>query len=260
VHSLPIFVRLKGRPVILVGEGPPADAKRRLLDRAGATIVDAHDAAAHIAIIAVDALPEAEAAAAALRARGVLVNVVDRPALSDFTMPAIVDRDPVIVAVATGGASAGLAKALRQRIEAVLPQNLGALAQALSEARSRLVAMLPEGRQRRAAIDAALAQGGLLDPMDDRSASRVDAWLARPGDLPAPRLETIALTSPDPDELTLRAARLLGEADVIWHSANVPQAILNRARADAVRHVAEVPPAVPADGLSLWLHMDRRPC
>ncbi|MGH6652017.1 MAG: siroheme synthase, partial [Sphingopyxis sp.] len=61
------------------------------------------------------------------------------------------------------------------------------------------------------------------------------------------------LTSADPDDLTLRAARLLGEADHIFHAATLPATILHRARADAARHVADTPPTDPPPGLSIWL-------
>ena len=111
MHSVPIFLRLTGRPVILVGQGDAADAKRRLLERAGASIVDEADEA-RLAIVACD---DPAAVAQRLGARGILVNVADRPELCDFTLPAIVDRGPVLIAIGTGGASAGLAKALSQR-------------------------------------------------------------------------------------------------------------------------------------------------
>jgi len=87
LQSLPLFVRLAGRPVILLGEGEAADAKRRLLDRAGADVVG-EDAAASLAIVAIDDEDEALAAVARLKARGILVNAVDRSALCDFTLPA----------------------------------------------------------------------------------------------------------------------------------------------------------------------------
>ena len=124
--ALPIFVRLSAHAVVLVGEGEAADAKRRLLERAGATIVGEDRAAeARLAVVADD-----EASAHRLKARGLLVNVVDRPELCDFTLPAIVDRAPMLIAVGTGGVSAGLAAAVRQRLEAILPAGLGALATA----------------------------------------------------------------------------------------------------------------------------------
>ena len=129
-HSLPLFMTVAGRSVILLGDGAAADAKRRLLERAGALVV-AEEAEAALAIVALDDEEQAVAAVARLRARGVLVNAVDRPALCDFTLPAIVDRDPVLVAIGTGGASAGLAAALRQRLEALLPPHLGMLVSVL---------------------------------------------------------------------------------------------------------------------------------
>jgi len=242
MHSLPLFVRLDGRPVALLGDGPAADAKRRLLERAGAVIVGETDAVA-LAIVA----DGDEAATARLKARGVLVNVVDRPELCDFTLPAIVDRSPVIVAVGTGGASAGLAKALRQRLETLLPAGLGPLATALEGARTAMRARWPDGSQRRHALDAGFAIGGALDPLAE--VHDVAGWLDSTA-APSARHEVIRLTSPHPDDLTLRAARLLGEADAIWHDADVPTDILNRARADAERFVGALP-AGERDGLTV---------
>ncbi len=246
LHSLPIFVRLAGRPVALVGSGPAADAKRRLLDRAGASIVGEEDAVA-LALVA----DGDDAAVARLKARGVLVNVVDRPELCDFTLPAIVDRDPVIVAIGTGGASAGLAKALRQRLETLLPAALGTLATALGAARGPMRARWPGTTERRQALDTGFVPGGMLDPLGD--AHDVAGWLEGATVLPS-RRETIYLTSVDPDELTLRAARLLGEADTIWHDAAVPTALLDRARADAERRVGDAPDT-PGPGLTLELRL-----
>ena len=253
MHQLPIFLNLTGRTVVLVGEGEAADAKARLIERAGGRIVPAWEQGATIAFVALDDEAEARAAATALRAHGLLVNVVDRPDLCDFTTPAIVDRAPVTIAIGTGGASAGLAKAVRQRIEALLPARLGALASALSAARDAMKARWPTPADRRRAIDAALASGGALDPLDAAAADKVDAWLTSDTAIQPSRFEVIHLTSPDPDDLTLRAARLLGEADHVFHPATVPPAIIARARADAVRHVVDAPPVDPPAGLSIWL-------
>lgn len=250
MQSLPVLLVLKGRPVILTGSGEAADAKRRLLERAGAHVVgEAEDAA--IAIVA----DGDDATVARLKARGVLVNATDRPELCDFTLPAIIDRDPVLIAIGTGGASAGLAKALRQRIEAILPEKLGRLATALHAARDAIRARWPDASARRRAIDAGLSAGGLIDPLREDSADEVPRWLAEQGDAEPSRLVALCLLSSDPDDLTLRAARLLGEADRIYHRPDVPAAILDRARADAVRIPAIMPPDTPEEGLSLWLEM-----
>ena len=214
MHSLPVFLRLHDRAVILIGESDAANAKRRLLERAGATIVG-EEADAQLAIVAAD---DPDAVAARLKARGVLVNVADRPDLCDFTLPAIVDRDPVLIAIGTGGASAGLAKALRQRLEALLPASLGALATGLRDARERMRDRWPDAVDRRRAIGAALDDR--LDPIFGDT--DVQAWLASPNEAVPPALVEIRLTSPDPDDLTLRQARWLGDADRLFHRADVP--------------------------------------
>jgi uroporphyrin-III C-methyltransferase/precorrin-2 dehydrogenase/sirohydrochlorin ferrochelatase len=245
LHSLPMFVRLAGRPVILIGEGPMADAKRRLIDRAGGVIVG-EDSDARFAFVVDD-----EAAAIRLRARGVLVNATDRPDLCDFTMPAIVERGDVIVAVGTGGASAGLAAQLRQRIEVWLPAGLGALVAAIKAARPRVHARWPEFDERRRAIVGGLAEGGVIDPF---GAPDVERWLVSDVGAAPAQMMTATLTSADPDDLTLRTARWLGVADRIYHDAHVPTTILDRARGDAER-IAGKPPATPLPGLSVVLEM-----
>ncbi len=227
LHSLPLFHRLAGQPVVVLGEGEAAEAKRRLLERAGAVIVDAGNQQARLAFVALD---DPEAAAAELKARGLVVNVVDRPELCDFTTPSVLERGPVLVAVSTGGASAGLAKALRLRLEGLLPASLGALAEALNAARATMKLRWPDGKERRRVMDAALAAGGPLDPLAE--GGDVAAWLNGAGGSAGGRCE-ITLRSTDPDDLTLREARLLGSADLVAYEPGVPPAVLNRARADA---------------------------
>jgi uroporphyrin-III C-methyltransferase/precorrin-2 dehydrogenase/sirohydrochlorin ferrochelatase len=252
VDSLPIFLRLRGQPVILIGEGHAAEPRRRLIERAGALVVGEESETARLAFVAIDEDDAAEAAVARLRARGVLVNAADKPALCDFFVPAIVDRAPVLIAIGTGGSSAGLAKALRSRIEALLPASLGALARSLGNAGERLRGRWPDGAARRMAIDGALAIGGVLDPGVAHDDAAVDRWLglAAPSE-PGSQLERIALRSGDPDELTLREARLLASAARIYHRDDVPAVILDRARADAVRMRCARAPAEIPPGLSL---------
>nr|WP_047167283.1 bifunctional precorrin-2 dehydrogenase/sirohydrochlorin ferrochelatase [Sphingomonas sp. Y57] len=256
MHSLPIFVDLRGRPVVLLGEGEAAEAKRRLIVRAGGRPVgetEGEDSGARFGFVACADEAEAMAAAARLKARGLIVNVADRPALCDFTLPAIVDRDPVLVAIGTGGRSAGLAKALRQRLETLLPSGLGMLAEALFRARGALRRRWPDADGRRRAIDAGLAEGGPLDPFGDGAADAVDRWLAADHADDGDRMVMVRLRSSDPDDLTLGEARLLGQADRLYHRRDVPHAILARARADAARIACAAPPAAPGPGLSIDL-------
>jgi len=249
LRSLPLFHRIAGRPVIVLGEGESAEARRRLVERAGGVPVGEDNADARLAFVA---LAEPEAAAARLRAAGVLVNVTDRPELCDFTVPSVLDRDPVLVAVGTAGASAGLAKQLRLRLEALLPADLGSLAEALHGARETLRRHLPGASERRHALDAALAPGGPLDPLAQGGAERVGAWLFGATAVRTRAPVTLTIASDDPDDLTLRQARLLGSADVIVAEPGIAPAILDRARADARRCV---PPfdAAAAEGLVVVL-------
>ena len=249
--ALPLFVRVAGRPVILVGEGEAADAKRRLLERAGAVVVADHPDA-RLAVVAIDDDGEAQAAVDRLKARGLLVNAVDRAVLCDFTVPAVVDRAPVLVAIGTGGVSAGLAAALRQRLEVLLPATLGTLASALHGARAALRAQFPDGGERRRAIGAALAPGGTLDPLGEAADDDVAALIAAGS---GARSERIVLVSADPDDLTLRQARWLAQADRVFHAPAVAAAILDRARADAPRIACAEPPADGGDGLSVWVEV-----
>lgn len=246
MHSLPAFLRLRGRPVILVGEGEGADAKRRLLERVGARLVGEDDCDALFAVVVDD-----DEAARRLRARGVLVNATDRPHLCDWTLPSIVDRDPVLVAIGTGGVSAGLAAALRQRLETILPDRLGQLATALNAARPALSEQYPDPGDRRRALGRALAPGGPLDPL--LLDPDVALWLDEPETQASRELFYIRLRSDDPDDLTLREARLLGQADRVYHAAAIPTAILVRARADAARMVGHAP-GLPEPGLTVEIN------
>lgn len=245
MHSLPLFHRIAGSRVVVVGSSDMAAAKRRLVERAGGICVgeaEAHHA--RLAFVALEDPGAAQVAALRLKRRGLLVNVADRPDLCDFTLPSVLERGDVLVAVATGGASAGLAKQLRLRLEELLPASLGALAAALAVAKERVRARWPDAAERRRALDAALARGGALDVLDGNAAERVDGWLTAAPGAEAERAVTISLVSDDPDDLTLRQARLLGTADTIIHDEDVPPAVLARARADAVRYRADAAPGI----------------
>ncbi|MEP2101267.1 MAG: siroheme synthase [Parasphingorhabdus sp.] len=256
MDQLPIYVTLKDRKVILLGSGEMADAKRRLYQRAGAIITDDEQADAALAVVALEDDDEAAAAVKRLRARGLLVNAVDRSVLCDYTTPAIIDRDPVLIAIGTGGASAGLAKAVRQRLEQMLPAGLGRLASGLFAARDRIKSLWPDGADRRRAIDAALNPGGTLDPFTDHDGEAIDLWLEDPAAGNPTGVIALKLHSADPDDLTIKQARLLGQADAIYAQSNVPEAILTRARADAERFDLEAFDATQVTGLTLVIRYE----
>ncbi len=235
--------------MILLGEGEAADAKRRLLERAGAVIVG-EDAAAALAVVAIEDEVRRWRRSSGSRPR-VAGQCGRPPGLVRLHHAAIIDRAPVLIAIGTGGVSAGLAAALRQRLEALLPAGLGRLADQLHHARAALRAHYPDGATRRRALGAALAAGGALDPM--REDADVPRWIAGGQAIEQGHVR-IALASPDPDALTLRQARWLANADRVVFHPGVPAAILDRARADAVRE-AWGEAMTAHDGLTVELEM-----
>lgn len=239
MRSLPLFHRIACQPVVVLGEGDMAEPKRRLVERAGGQVIadlqEGIDCGARLAFIAHNDAAMCEADAIRARCAGLLVNVVDQPALCDFTTPSILERDPVLVAIGTSGASAGLAKQLRLRLEALLPADLGRLAEALEAVRGRMRQAFPSAAARRQALDAALAPGGRLDPLQQDAHLKVADWLEGHDAAVPARLHAFDVISDDPDDLTLRAARLLGSADVVAHDPWIAPAVLARGRADARR-------------------------
>ncbi len=239
IASLPLFHQVRGQKVLLLGDGEAAEPKRRLIERAGAIVInemsEAVDEGVRIAFVAYEDAKACEAAAINLRCAGLLVNVVDRPELCDFTTPSILDRDPLLIAIGTGGASAGLAKHVRLRLERILPQTLGKLASALQKIRPQLRAKYPSGTDRRRVLDEALSEGGALDPLTESANKRVKAWFDGEKGGARNEIATVDITSDDPEELTLRAARLLGTADRVLLDGEIAADILARARADAER-------------------------
>jgi uroporphyrin-III C-methyltransferase/precorrin-2 dehydrogenase/sirohydrochlorin ferrochelatase len=185
-----------------------------------------------------DAL-DAQIAARARRHR-IPVNVVDRPELSTFIFPAVVDRGEVVVAIGTGGASPVLARRLRELIEALLPTRIGELAQLIGRHRRRFAAVPRALSPRRfweniiAGPIAEAVLAGRSDEAEARLVAAIDGDGARESS--AGKAETVFLVGAgpgDPDLLTLRALHALADADVVFYDELVMPAVLDRARRDA---------------------------
>ena len=244
MKHLPLFFDLAGRTLLVVGQGSAADRRAALARAAGATVrrveaVKIEDLKGVVAAFVATGDAESDSAAATtIREGRVPVNVADCPALSDFIVPAIVDRDEVVVAVSTGGASPTLATILRARIEALLPERIGALASLAASFRGQVKSLIGHSAARRAfwrqVIDG--PAGRLALAGNDADARRIvlgDLDAARHAGAPLGVAYVVSAGPGDPDLLTLRAARLLQEADAIVHDELVPPAILGRARRDA---------------------------
>lgn len=255
MQSFPIFAKLQGRKVLVVGAGEAAAAKLRLLEAAGASctvITDAFDPAqigGHDLVFGATGDEERDRAVSqAARAARVMVNVVDRPDLSDFIMPAVVDRGDVVIGISTNGASPVLARQVRAAIENALPQKLDRLAAFARRFRSAVHARLGDGASRRAFWEE-FFEGRIADAVlagDERAAARELIRVINAGAAPrAPRGEVqhVAVTSDDPEMLTLKALRALRTADLIVYDSAVAPAVLEFARRDARRVAVGAVPA-----------------
>ena len=243
MQFLPIFLDIRGRRALVLGTGEAAQRKAGALRRAGAEVTLAanftpgllDDCA--IAVGADAPLADLESLSKAAQSRGIPVNVVDRPALCSFITPAIVDRDPVIVAISSGGAAPVLARLIRARIEAMLPPALARLASLAGSLSTELRSRFPGPEARRRVIERMLTgrAADLVLAGDEPAGLAEMRREIGQADTKPPGIVYLLDAPTAPDLLTLRAHRILGEADVIVHDSWVLPAILDMARRDAQR-------------------------
>ena len=262
VHYFPAFLKLDGKPCLLVGGGKIAVRKARLLLAAGAklTVVapelrdafggldiqylarefEASDVAGHWLVVSATGDPAVERTVydAATKA-GIFCNAVDDRTACSYITPAIVDRDALVVAISSGGDAPVLARQIRTRIEAMLPANLGTIVSVAARWRDRIATRFSDLTTRRrvweqffehyATGSAAEAENAMQQLQDASAVTGGEAWLvgAGPG---------------DPGLLTLKALQCLQAADVIVHDRLVSDEILALARRDADRiSVGKIP-------------------
>ena len=265
---LPIFLNVRDRATVVVGGGAVAARKAELLVRSGARVTviapglapafDGLLAAARIEHRAERFTPDALTGACAViaatdqptinahvsevaRALGIPVNVVDDLELSTFIVPAIVDRDPVIVAVGTSGNAPVLARFVRERIEALLPPQLGRLASLAGRWRRRVAKTLRTVLERRRFWEWVFSGPVATHALAGREAQaefELRRELKRSNTAQSSGVGEVYIVGAgpgDPDLLTLKAARLLQQADVVLYDRLISDAVLDRARRDAER-------------------------
>lgn len=266
MKAFPMFIRTTGRRVVIVGGGEQAAQKMRLLLKTDATLVVAaqdlddelqglvtegravHETSLSAATFEDAAMafvgtgcPGFDAAAHGLaKAARCPVNVVDQPALCDMTTPAIVDRDPIVVAIGSEGTAPVLTRDIKTRLEQLLPQTLGGLAALAGRLRPAVEARVP--RPKRRALWAWVFKGEPRETWvrgSQREASRAIKDAIAAGQAPeTPSQGQISLVGAGPgarDLMTLRAVERLQEADVIFYDRLVDAEVLELARRDAER-------------------------
>lgn len=260
---LPIFYRLTDEPCLVVGGGEVAERKVESLLGAGGKVTvispglnqrltdlrqlgriawrekpfEPGDVEGFcLAVAATDERPVNERVSRAARDRKIPVNVVDCPELCTFIFPAIVDRSPVVVALSTGGSSPVLARLLRVKLEALIPPAYGALARLANRFRGRVRQAIADGELRRRFWEDIL-QGEVADLVlagrEEDAAIRLEARLEDTGRAKAGMVFLVGAGPGDPDLLTLRALRLMQEADVVVYDRLVSPEIMALVRKDA---------------------------
>jgi uroporphyrin-III C-methyltransferase/precorrin-2 dehydrogenase/sirohydrochlorin ferrochelatase len=259
MRFFPVFLRVADQRIVVSGGGEAAVAKLRLLLKTEARIevyatevdpvildwaaegrltvvrrpVGAVDVARARLVYGANDEPVEDARVAKLAENaGVLHNIVDNLEGSAFLTPALVDRDPVVVAIGTEGAAPVLARKVKAHLEEKLPAALGALVKAAEAFRPQAEA-LPKGRARRSFWSAVFADAFV--PGAAPEAGALDRLLAEHlGEAPKKgRVLFVGAGPGDPDDLTMRARRALDQADVVIHDRLVPKAILELARREA---------------------------
>jgi uroporphyrin-III C-methyltransferase/precorrin-2 dehydrogenase/sirohydrochlorin ferrochelatase len=262
MDHFPIFVALAGRRVILAGGGEAALAKLRLLLKTTARItvfsptaapeIEQWHAAGKLSYIARSIAP-GDAMCAVLayaadeddvldartfkiaRADGAMVNIVDNLGDSQFITPAIVDRDPVTIAIGTEGAAPVLARAIKADLEERLPQKLGTLAR-IGKTFRKAANVLPMGRARRDFWRDYYFNSGPKADSETNIQAALGATLSK-HIAQKSRTAHIAFVGAGPGDselLTLKARKAIDEADVIIHDRLVTGEILELARREAL--------------------------
>ncbi|MFA1288162.1 NAD(P)-dependent oxidoreductase [Xanthomonas axonopodis pv. nakataecorchori] len=262
----PLFANLQGRAVLVIGGGEVATRKVLALLKAQAHIrLYAHALSPELAqlmqagrfeqmtgefdpawidtvwlvVAATDDVDLNQRVAAAAGARQRLVNVVDDAELSTYQVPAIVDRDPLVIAISSAGAAPMLARRLRERLERELHASVGTLAALFARHRERIRQQLPDMNRRRRwfdqVIDGKVPQ--LLQAGDTAAAEAAfAAALDEVDSVPARgSVQWVGAGPGDPGLLTLNALRALNLADVLLLASDVPAAVMELARRDAQR-------------------------
>ncbi|MDE2578873.1 MAG: cobyrinate a,c-diamide synthase [Hyphomicrobiales bacterium] len=194
-----------------------------------------------ICAIALDDVQAQERVRALAKQAGALVNVAGNPALCDFTFPSIIDRAPLMIAIASGGASPLLTRILRARIESTIPAHYGKLAEFVRAHRADVVAHIDDGRARlrfwERVLEGPIAELVLAGDADRAASALVDELRSstRGDDRICGEVYLVGAGPGDPDLLSFRALRLMQKADVVLYDNLVESAIVDLVRRDAER-------------------------
>jgi len=261
----PLFCRLQGRRCLLVGAGDVAERKARLLLEAGAELlVGAPDFApafrqwaqqktitllpghfdpewltgCWLVVAATNDDTVNQQVAEAAEKQQIFCNLVDAPQQASAIMPSIIDRSPLMVAVSSGGCAPVLARLLREKLEAMLPQHLGQLAQLAGTLRARVKQQFSSVNARRYFWERFFNSERLAQTLANSDSERAEQITDSLFNTDLPQQGEVALVGAGPGDaglLTLKGLQLIQQADVIVYDRLVSDEILNLVRRDAER-------------------------
>src|SRR5208337_1478119 len=267
MRGLPIFLDMLDRPAVVVGGGVAAARRAELLLRSGARVTAfarelgdeffelrarpnfrheprdpaPEDFAGRLCFIATDDERLTHAARSMANNAGALVNVADRPTISDFIMPSIVHRSPLVIAVSTGGASPILGRMLKARLETLIPAAYGRLADLMSGSRGRVAAAISDPTMRRrfweGVLEGPIAEAALAGNEGAAEAHlerEVERWAAERAS-PQGEVYLVGAGPGDPDLVTFRVLRLMQKADVVLYDRLTDERVINLVRREAER-------------------------
>lgn len=242
---LPLFHRLEGRKVVIVGASQGADWKADLLSATGARVerLTGHWTGDQLAqaVLAVGEFSdqhEARLFADIAHRQGALVNIIDFPELCDVQFGTIVNRSPIVIGISTDGAAPMLGQSIRTRIEAILPFGLSAWAAAAKDWRVRLKHQLGEFQERRNFWQGFVRYAWANSDCAPKEADLAE--LAKGQCKIAGRAVIISAWSHDPELLTLKAVNALQSATVIFYDCRISREVLELGRREATRFEIKV--------------------
>ena len=264
MNFLPVFYNISDKPCLVVGGGAIAARKAELLLKAGGRVrlvateigVRVREMAGSqnlefeqrefhqddlndtVCVIAATDNKAVNADISRLsQSRNIPVNVVDNPALCSFIMPSMIDRDPVQIAISTGGVSPVLARMLRSKLESCIPGSYGELARLADEYRDAVKQGLPDVDSRRRFWEttlngqvAELVFAGRIGDAREQLQQELENFNV---DSVKGEVYLVGAGPGDPDLITFKALRLMQQADVVVYDRLVSQPILDMVRRDA---------------------------
>jgi uroporphyrin-III C-methyltransferase/precorrin-2 dehydrogenase/sirohydrochlorin ferrochelatase len=262
---LPLFFNLRNKPVLLVGGGVVALRKARLLLKAGGIIrlvaplvqeellslvernggeviqAEYHETYLNDVVLVIAATDDSvlnQRVAKECNALRIPVNVVDSPELCSVIMPAIVDRNPLIIGISSGGSAPVLARYLRAQLESLIPASYGQLAQLMNRFREKVKNRFSNSDMRRRFWEKSLEtpfKELALNGDAEAAAKVLQAQLDNDESVQTGEVYLVGAGPGDPDLLTFKALRLMQQAEVVLYDRLVSEPILEMVRRDAER-------------------------